>query len=443
MNEWAKDGACSKTCGGGDQKMILTVKTEAAGTGSCMGGSSKTEKCNTAACPDVVDPGSYGDARKTGSYVADTVDTVDPVDCVMNEWAKDGACSKTCGGGDQKMTRTVKTEAAGGSACDAASKTDSCNTDACPDVVDPCGDNKKSYLSGCSMTDDAKAVVKNAFTCGSHCETKMAAWKTSCADNVDETGFTAALTKAGGGFYCGPPVKPDFDEEAFNLKKATFKVSTFQFKAVAYEAPKDPVVPAETDDFVYVVVEVEKQAVNLPFTFQMTEAEAKSPKMQEALTGGIAKSLGLDLDAVTITHIGGEPVGGARRLVAGDLEITFQIVSDQADTTALEKNIKEAAEEGSIVAAIQEEANSKGVLTQALLDMPLKLTAPTITKSTVTVKVVQMVDKKAITNAPTKSPTKSPTKKPTEAVLSGASATSASRVCLALALCQAIMFVLL
>merc|ERR1719424_1715794 len=240
MNEWAKDGACSKTCGGGDQKMILTVKTEAAGTGSCMGGSSKTEKCNTAACPDVVDPGSYGDASKTGSYVADTVDTVDPVDCVMNEWAKDGACSKTCGGGD----------------------------------------NKKSYLSGCSMTDDAKAVVKNAFTCGSHCETKMAAWKTSCADNVDETGFTAALTKAGGGFYCGPPVKPDFDEEAFNLKKATFKVSTFQFKAVAYEAPKDPVVPAETDDFVYVVVEVEKQAVNLPFTFQMIEAEAKSPKMQ-------------------------------------------------------------------------------------------------------------------------------------------------------------------
>merc|ERR1712028_176841 len=217
------------------------------------------------------------------------------------------------------------------------------------------------------------------------------------------------------------------------MGQATFTVSTFEFKAVAYEAPKDPV------DFVYVVVEVEKQAVNLPFTFKMTEAEAKSPKMQEALTGGIAKSLGLDLDAVTITHIGGEPVGGARRLVAGDLEITFQIISDEADTTALEANIKEAAEEGSIVAAIQEEANSKGVLTQDLLDMPLKLTAPTISKSTVKVKVVQMVDKTVITIAPTQSPTK----KPTEAVLSGASATSASRVCLALALCQAIMFVLL
>merc|ERR1711865_822382 len=58
-----------------------------------------------------------------------------------------------------------------------------------------------------------------------------------------------------------------------------------------------------------------------------------------------------------------------------------------------------------------------GVLTQALLDMPLKLTAPTISKSTVKVKVVQMVDKTVITIAPTQSPTK----KPTEAVLSGAS----------------------
>merc|ERR1711865_946267 len=99
--------------------------------------------------------GSYGAASKTGSYVADTVDTVDtvdPVDCVMNEWAKDGACSKTCGGGDQKMILTVKTEAAGtGSCMGGSSKTEKCNTAACPDVVDPCGDNKKSYLSGCSM----------------------------------------------------------------------------------------------------------------------------------------------------------------------------------------------------------------------------------------------------------------------------------------------------
>merc|ERR1711865_380826 len=64
---------------------------------------------------------------------------------------------------------------------------------------------------------------------------------------------------------------------------------------------------------------------------------------------------------------------------------------------------------GSIVAAIQEKANAKGVLTQALKEMEIKLTAPTIEKKTVKVKVVQIVDKKApktLTKPPTKAPFK-------------------------------------
>merc|ERR1711865_761775 len=243
-----------------------------------------------------------------------------------------------------------------------------------------------------------------------------AAWKTACADNAEETEQLGYATAAGGGYYCGPAVKPKFDEAAFKKLQLTFTVSKKVFTAVAYVAPKDPVAPEETADFKYVIVEVEKEAVNVPFTFKMTEAEATDPDMQAALTGGIAKSLGLDSDAVTITHIGGKAVDTFRRLATGDLEITFQIVSDQADTTALEANIKEAAEEGSIVAAIQEEASAKGVLTQALLDMPLKLTAPTIEKTTVKVKVVQVVDE----NAP-KTPTKPPTKAPFKPEFSAAS----------------------
>merc|ERR1711865_728983 len=147
---------------------------------------------------------------------------------------------------------------------------------------------------------------------------------------------------------------------------------------------------------------------------------ATDPDMQAALTGGIAKSLGLDSDAVTITHIGGKAVDTFRRLAAGDLEISFQIISDQETTTDLEANIKEAAEEGSIVAAIQEEASAKGVLTQALKDMEIKLTAPTIEKKTVKVKVVQIVDKKA-PKTPTKPPTKPPTKAPFKPEFSAAS----------------------
>jgi hypothetical protein len=31
------------------------------------------------------------------------------VDCEMSEWKNDGDCSKDCGGGSQKQTRTINT----------------------------------------------------------------------------------------------------------------------------------------------------------------------------------------------------------------------------------------------------------------------------------------------------------------------------------------------
>jgi len=260
-------------------------------------------------------------------------------------------------------------------------------------------------------------MTSNGFTCQSTCGTMLRAAKTGCASDEEETAALTEGSAAGGVAYCGAPVKPTFNKAAYDKKKLNFQVVAFTPAAAEPREKKaDPVAPEDTADFKYEVVEVQKPAVDFGLKFPITKAEAEDPKMQDALTIGMANSLGLSADAVSITHIGGEAVSAARRLA--DLEITFQIIVDEADTMALEANIKAAAEEGSIIAAIQEEANSNGVLTQKLFDMPIILTAPTVTTKTVTVKVVQAVDKNAVVVA---TPTKAPTKAKTNVEFSAAS----------------------
>ena len=55
------------------------------------------------------------------------------VNCEWNNWEK-GTCSKTCGGGTQTNTRTIKVEASeGGTECTGeSSETLDCNTQECP-----------------------------------------------------------------------------------------------------------------------------------------------------------------------------------------------------------------------------------------------------------------------------------------------------------------------
>merc|ERR1711865_788469 len=111
--------------------------------------------------------------------------------------------------------------------------------------------------------------------------------------------------------------------------------------------------------------------------FTQTE-EAKNPVMQDALTAGVAKSLGKDPADVKIISIDGVAVS-RRRL--GDSEIEFEIISssnDAADADQLTADLEAAATGGSIVANVQEAANDKGVLVQALQDMPLEMVKPTV-----------------------------------------------------------------
>merc|ERR1711865_347155 len=96
---------------------------------------------------------------------------------------------------------------------------------------------------------------KNLLTCGDTCQKLIQTVTDTCTTDEDklEDGVTVHPD------FCGAPVKPEFNMTAFNLKKAAFTVSTRDFKAVAYVAPEDPVVPPPTPGFTYVVVEVEKE----------------------------------------------------------------------------------------------------------------------------------------------------------------------------------------
>merc|ERR1711865_1273655 len=90
---------------------------------------------------------------------------------------------------------------------------------------------------------------KNLLTCGDTCQKLIQTVTDTCTTDEDklEDGVTVHPD------FCGPPVKPEFNMTAFNLKKAAFKVSTRVFKAVAYVAPEDPPTPPPTPGFTYVV----------------------------------------------------------------------------------------------------------------------------------------------------------------------------------------------
>merc|ERR1712168_154967 len=100
---------CSKKCGGGTQKRTRTCTNPkpAHGGKDCVGDAEETKKCNENPCP--VD----------GGWSA------------FSGW---GTCSKKCGGGTQKRTRTCTNPkpAHGGKNCvGKAVETKKCNTKAC------------------------------------------------------------------------------------------------------------------------------------------------------------------------------------------------------------------------------------------------------------------------------------------------------------------------
>ena len=110
-SEW-QYGPCSRTCGSGVKVISRTEKVKAQNGGRpCFGDETKTEYC----------------------YIKDC-----PIDCQWSEWHY-GSCSKTCGSGVKVISRTEKVKALnGGKPCIGdGTKTEHCNIQDCPIVVQP------------------------------------------------------------------------------------------------------------------------------------------------------------------------------------------------------------------------------------------------------------------------------------------------------------------
>lgn len=110
---WASVGICSKSCGTGFLKSNRSPEYQAWGGGKpCKDFAwTKSDDCNSSACP---------------------------VDCTLTSWSSwssgDNMCSKSCGEGSQRRTRSVySAELNGGKGCDALEQTQPCNTHACPE----------------------------------------------------------------------------------------------------------------------------------------------------------------------------------------------------------------------------------------------------------------------------------------------------------------------
>jgi hypothetical protein len=107
LDSWSSWTDCSSECGPGTQTRGREIGTQPQyGGAACEAGLQESKDCEVTPCP---------------------------VDCDLGDWTNDGECSAPCGGGLQKQTRDVKTDAAhGGEQCGATSQSIVCNEQACP-----------------------------------------------------------------------------------------------------------------------------------------------------------------------------------------------------------------------------------------------------------------------------------------------------------------------
>merc|ERR1711865_832196 len=161
LSGWSAFTACSATCASGTKKRTKSVITAAAYGGAACTIIKSIKTCNTFACPidcrvtmwtaftTCTKTCATGTKKRARSIVNaplhggvvcpmlkeyKTCNTFAcPIDCKVSRWTKFGACTKTCGTGTKKRSRSiVNAPLHGGKACVALKSSKTCNTFACP-----------------------------------------------------------------------------------------------------------------------------------------------------------------------------------------------------------------------------------------------------------------------------------------------------------------------
>ena len=121
------------------------------------------------------------------------------VDCEMSDWSPWAKCSKTCGGGEQTRTRTVKIKPSnGGKVCESGSETRKCNEQVCS------VDGKVSQWT--AWEDTSKCEPKCTYDCGPSGHLSNGTDRRSSC--TPDTGWSGAYDN--GATCCGcPPRYPE------------------------------------------------------------------------------------------------------------------------------------------------------------------------------------------------------------------------------------------
>lgn len=220
-------GSCDKSCGTGKAIATRTIVTNVAYGGKGCASLTTSRRCNTQACPldcKVSTWSAFGACTKScgmgyqkrtrsvviaaqegGVACVSLTNTAScnlqacPVDCQMEAWGPWSVCKKTCGTGAQSSFRGVAVPAAfGGKACTTKVQTRACNTFSCP--VDCVVSNYNSW-SACSKTcgngiqSRSRSVVTQVRLGGKLCPSEMTQAQ-SCTDGACPVHcFVSAFTK--------------------------------------------------------------------------------------------------------------------------------------------------------------------------------------------------------------------------------------------------------
>ena len=193
------------------------------------------------------------------------------------------------------------------------------------------------------------------------------------------------------------PTSPGFNAEVF--KQDLAKLETTESITDVTMAPTVAPTPAPTKaGFKVVEKEIATKAVLVSIKFAMAVEDAQNPVMQHSMRSGFAGAVGISVTYVEIVDVT-KSAAAARRLQGGfdRADVKFKLTSPDPNNVAqLEKDVKERAAEGAVIAKIIKKAAENKVLTPNLANMDIKVTVQTsvVATTTTTTEVVKLTKAK-------------------------------------------------